>query len=81
MSIRQIREFVDLSKQGASTLRQRCAMLEAHKAHVEEEIASMQKHLRKVSSKIDHFTRECERYASMQDVQAEPVLCRLSGTD
>lgn len=75
MSIRQIKEFVDLSKQGACTLKQRCDMLAAHKKHVEEEISSMERHLRKVSGKIDHFSKEYERYRKTTGEQERNAHC------
>lgn len=55
MSIKQIKQFVELSKLGDETLFQRKNMLVAHKKHVEDEIAAMEKHLTKVSHKIDYF--------------------------
>ncbi len=60
MSIKQIREFVELSMQGDCTLKRRCDMLIAHKRDVEEKMREMQKHIEKVSHKIEYFTRKCE---------------------
>lgn len=60
MSIKQIREFVELSMQGDCTLQRRCEMLKLHKRHVEEEIQQMQQHLQKVTHKIAHFTNKYE---------------------
>jgi DNA-binding transcriptional MerR regulator len=60
MSIKQIRNFVELSMQGDSTLRHRCEMLREHKAMVENQIVEMHRHLEKVTHKIDYFTRRCE---------------------
>ena len=62
MSIKQIREFVDLSALGDQTLEQRCIKLCEHKKNVEEQIKIMQDHLEKVSDKIDYFTQKCEDY-------------------
>ncbi|RCX18816.1 DNA-binding transcriptional MerR regulator [Anaerobacterium chartisolvens] len=62
MSIKQIRDFVDLSKQGDNTLKQRCEMLVAHKKAVKEQIAQMEQHLDKVTHKIGYFTSQYERY-------------------
>ncbi|MDD4796569.1 MAG: MerR family transcriptional regulator [Eubacteriales bacterium] len=62
MSIRQIREFVELSKHGDATLAQRCDMLRRHKQNVEEDIAQMQLHLEKVGAKIAYFTAQYEEY-------------------
>lgn len=58
MSIKQIREFVDLSKQGVSTLASRVDMLREHRRTVEEQIAEMQAHLEKVRCKIDFYSKQ-----------------------
>jgi DNA-binding transcriptional MerR regulator len=63
MSIKQIKNFVELSLKGEGTLRQRCELLREHKLHVEDQIREMQKHLEKVTWKIDHFTKQYEKYA------------------
>ncbi|HWR23046.1 MAG TPA: MerR family transcriptional regulator [Feifaniaceae bacterium] len=62
MSIKQIKEFVDLSIEGDATLKQRCEMLLEHKKNVETQIGNMYRHLDKVSHKIAHFTAQYERY-------------------
>jgi DNA-binding transcriptional MerR regulator len=63
MSIKQIKNFVELSMDGDSTLKERCELLVEHKKIVEEQIEEMHKHLQKVTKKIEHFTKEYERYA------------------
>ncbi len=62
MSIKQIKNFVELSIMGGETLKQRCDMLAEHKKEVEAQIEEMQKHLRKVEHKIKYFTEQYERY-------------------
>ncbi len=62
MSIKQIKDFVELSMQGEETLKQRCNMLIEHKKNVETQIEEMQKHLLKVSHKIEYFTAQYEKY-------------------
>ncbi len=62
MSIKQIREFVELSLEGGETLKQRCMLLMAHKQSVEEQIKTMEKHLQKVTEKIEYFTKQYEAY-------------------
>ena len=62
MSIKQIKDFVELSMQGDETLKQRCDLLIIHKGNVEKQIQEMQTHLQKVACKIDHFTAEYEKY-------------------
>jgi DNA-binding transcriptional MerR regulator len=64
MSIKQIKNFVELSMEGDGTLRERCDLLREHKENVEIQIREMQKHLEKVTKKIDHFTRQYEKYTA-----------------
>lgn len=64
MHIKQIKEFVELSFQGGETLKQRCEMLKAHKNNVEEQMKTMQKHLEKVTHKIECFTAQYEEYCT-----------------
>lgn len=73
MSIRQIRDFVDLSVRGDGTLNARCEMLRAHRRSVEAQIEEMHRHLEKVSCKIDHFSRQYEEYLrSLHDGEGTP---------
>jgi DNA-binding transcriptional MerR regulator len=62
MSIKQIKNFVELSLRGEGTLKQRCELLREHKRHVEDQIREMQKHLEKVTWKIEYFTKQYEKY-------------------
>jgi DNA-binding transcriptional MerR regulator len=71
MSIKQIRDFVDLSLQGPETLKVRCEMLVAHKKSVEDHIVEMNRHLEKVTHKIAFFTRQYEEFAAQE---AESVV-------
>ena len=64
MSIKKIRDFVELSVQGPETLKDRCAMLNAHKEEVEGHIQEMNRHLKKVTHKIDYFTRKYMEFIS-----------------
>jgi DNA-binding transcriptional MerR regulator len=64
MSIKQIREFVELSQQGDETLRARCEILEEHKKSVEKQMEEMHRHLKKVNDKIRHFSGQYEAYLS-----------------
>jgi DNA-binding transcriptional MerR regulator len=63
MSIKQIKNFVEMSMAGDKTLKQRCELLEEHKKTVETQIQEMQKHLRKVTLKIEKFTKQYQDYA------------------
>ena len=62
MSIKQIKDFVELSLQGDETLKKRCDLLIEHKRNVEEQIQEMQIHLQKVACKINYFTAQYENY-------------------
>jgi len=62
MSIRQIREFVNLSQRGPETLQKRCEMLKTHREDVVAKISEMQRHLDLVTHKIDYFTRQYDDY-------------------
>lgn len=75
MSIKQIRDFVDLSMEGDGTLKTRCEMLLEHKRHVEAQIDEMHRHLDKVACKIEYFSRQYEAYRKSQEepVAAGPV--------
>lgn len=62
MPIKKIKEFVELSVRGNETLQTRCEMLYEHKRSVEEQLAQMEKHLKKVNCKIAYFTAQYEAY-------------------
>ena len=64
MPIKQIKEFVDLSREGDQTLEQRCAILIEHKRTVEEHFKLMEQQLQKVTMKIGCYTEQCENYKS-----------------
>jgi DNA-binding transcriptional MerR regulator len=66
MSIRQIRDFVNLTLEGPSTLKLRCDMLLAHKSEVKEHIEEMNRYLEKVSHKIDCYTRQYEKHVQSE---------------
>lgn len=70
MSIKQIKEFVDLSAQGDGTLKERCEMLHEHKKNVEAQIEEMHRHLEKVACKIDCYSRQYEAYRKTPVAQA-----------
>lgn len=68
MSIKQIKHFVELSKQGDGTLAERCRLLKEHRRDVEAQIAQMQEHLKKVSHKINYFNGQLERHLKEKKV-------------
>ncbi len=66
MSIKQIRTFVELSQQGAQTLKKRCDMLYQHRVEVEEKIRVLGEHLEKVDRKIAYFTEQYVKASSYE---------------
>jgi DNA-binding transcriptional MerR regulator len=70
MSIRKIRDFMDLCVQGDHTLKQRCDILQEHKREVEEEIREMNRHLEKVNCKISYFTKQYEKFLDRSETIA-----------
>ncbi len=62
MSIRQIRDFVNLSHQGPEKIKERCELVIANKCEVEKLMVEMIQDLEKVAHKIDHYTKEYEEY-------------------
>lgn len=62
MSIKQIKDFVDLSLHGGKTLKQRCDMLIEHKKSIESQIVQLHKNLVKVNLKIDYYSEQYTKY-------------------
>jgi len=62
MSIKQIRDFVNLSLQGSQTLYERCEMLKRHREDVIVKIGEMETHLKLVTHKIEYFTKQYNEY-------------------
>ena len=67
MTIKQIRQFVDLSLQGPETLKERCELLKIHKQEIEQHIEEMNHYYDKVNCKIDYYTRQYEQYMTKED--------------
>ena len=62
MSIQEIARFVQLTHEGEHTLEERVELLRAHREQVLERIAEMQKHLEKVTWKLNFFTGKLRAY-------------------
>ena len=62
MSIQEIARFVKLTHEGEHTLEERVELLRAHREQVLERIAEMQKHLEKVTWKLNFFTEKLRVY-------------------
>ena len=56
MPLKEIARFIALTDEGDQTLPQRVEMLKAHRQTVVERMAQMQRHLDKVTCKIDYFS-------------------------
>lgn len=62
MSLQDIARFMELTREGDQTLRQRCELLQKHRERVIERVAEMQRHLEKVNCKYDYFSRMLDEY-------------------
>ena len=66
MSIQEIARFVQLTHEGDHTLEERVELLRAHRERVLEKMAEMQKHLDKVTWKLNFFTEKLRVYEAGQ---------------
>ena len=64
MSLTDIARFMELTRQGDQTLRERCVLLKQHREVVIERMAELERHLAKVTHKIDHFSKKLSEYES-----------------
>ena len=62
MSLREIARFMQLSQEGDCTLRERVALLRAHRDEVLARMEEMQSHLDKVTRKLDCYTEKLRAY-------------------
>ena len=62
MSIQEIARFVQLTHEGDHTLEERVELLRQHRERVLERMAEMQKHLDKVTWKLNFFTEKLRAY-------------------
>ena len=66
MALTDIARFMDLTRQGDQTLRERCELLKQHREAVIEKMSEIERHLEKVTHKIDHFSRKLSEYEKEQ---------------
>ncbi|GEO78090.1 transcription regulator [Companilactobacillus mindensis DSM 14500] len=59
MSLKEIREFVNMSMEGNDTLEQRLEMFKKQRDEVLEQIRQSQKYLEKLSHKVQYFEMAC----------------------
>ena len=69
MSIQEIARFVQLTHEGDHTLRERVELLREHRERVLERMAEMQKHLEKVTWKLNFFSEKLRAYEAGQQEQ------------
>ena len=71
MSIQEIARFVQLTHEGDHTLKERVQMLKNHREQVIERIEEMQKHLDKVTWKINFFSEKLRAYEAEIEKQKQ----------
>ena len=71
MSLQEIARFVQLTQAGEHTLRERVNMLTEHRENVIARMTEMQKHLEKVTWKVNYFSRKLEEYESREAKEAK----------
>ena len=62
MSIREIARFVQLSREGDRTLRERVELLQAHRDQLLVRLEEMQHYLEKITWKVNFFTEKLNAY-------------------
>ncbi len=62
MSIQEIAQFVQLTRQGDHTLKERVELLREHRERVLARMEEMQKYLEKVTWKLNFFTEKLNAY-------------------
>ncbi len=60
MPIKDIKTYIDLKKQGDSTLEVRRTIVTDHKKAVENKISQLMKELKKVNEKVKYYDTACE---------------------
>lgn len=68
MQIKEIKKFVEMCKEGGTTLEQRRKMLLEHRGAVVKQIADLQKYLENIDWKIDYYTIACEEGKETPDL-------------
>lgn len=62
MPLQDISRFMALARQGDQTLRERCELLKRHRDNVIARMEEMQRHLEKVTWKVQYFTQRLADY-------------------
>ena len=71
MSIQEIARFVQLTHEGDHTLEERVELLRAHRERVLERMEEMQKHLDKVTWKLNFFSEKLRAYQEKEAKKAK----------
>ena len=67
MSLQEISRFVNLTREGEQTLRERVELLREHRESVIARMAEMQRYLDKVTWKLDFFSGKLKEYEERRD--------------
>ena len=67
MSLQEISRFVNLTREGEQTLRERVELLREHRESVIARMNEMQKYLEKVTWKLNFFTEKLRAYEARQE--------------
>ncbi|MBO4298732.1 MAG: MerR family transcriptional regulator [Clostridia bacterium] len=66
MSLQEIARFMELTREGEHTLKERVELLRAHRENVISRMAEMQAHLDKVTWKLDFFSEKLRAYEARE---------------
>ena len=66
MPLQEIARFVELTRQGDQTLKERVQLLQTHRDNVKTLMEEMQAHLEKVTWKLNFFTRKLKEYEARE---------------
>ena len=67
MSLQEIARFMELSREGDQTLRERCELLKKHRENVLARMEEMERYLEKVTCKVNYFSQK------LRDFEGEKV--------
>ena len=67
MSLEEIKRFVQLTRQGDQTLKERVKLLREHRESVIQRVDEMQKYLDKVTWKLNFFSEKLRAYETTKD--------------
>ena len=62
MSLQEIARFMELTREGDRTLRERCELLEKHRENVIARMEEMRRYLEKVTWKVNYYSQKLKDY-------------------